>query len=102
MRETIGITDNDDFQMSGPQYPIHYTPQGTSGVLDIVLHKYVRLSDVSVCGILDSDQLPTFLHIMDHARARDVSNLLILSPFPYDFFEASDFFFLLVDPLDIS
>jgi hypothetical protein len=27
--------------------------------------------------------------------------LLLLSHFPYAFFEASDFFFLLMDPLDI-
>jgi hypothetical protein len=35
-------------------------------VLDIILHKNVRLSEVIVSDILDSDHLPTVFHFVDH------------------------------------
>jgi hypothetical protein len=42
-------------------------------VLDIVLHKNVRISEVNVMGILDSDHLPILFHKLDHVSTRNIS-----------------------------
>jgi hypothetical protein len=36
---------NNDFQISVPQSPTHYTPPGSCDVLDIMIHQNVRLSE---------------------------------------------------------
>jgi len=41
-------------------------------VLDVVVHRNVRLSDVTVSEILESDHLPILFHILDHVSARDI------------------------------
>jgi hypothetical protein len=46
---------------------------GNGDVLDIVLHKNIRLSDVIVSDILDSDLLPIMFHILDHVRTKQNS-----------------------------
>jgi hypothetical protein len=43
-------------------------------VLDIVVHKNVRLFEVTVSDILDSDYLPIAFHLLDHIRTRILSN----------------------------
>jgi hypothetical protein len=43
-------------------------------VLDIVVHKKVRLSEVIVADILDSDHLPIVLHLLDHVRTTNPSD----------------------------
>jgi hypothetical protein len=53
------------------QCPTHYSLGGGGGienVLDIVVHKNIRLSNVIVSDILDSDHLPVLFHILDHVR----------------------------------
>jgi hypothetical protein len=42
-------------------------------VLDIVVHKNIRVSDITVSDILDSDHLPIIFHIMDHVEIRNLS-----------------------------
>jgi hypothetical protein len=42
-------------------------------VLDIVVHKNIRVSDVIVSDYLDSDHLPILFHILDHAKVRNLS-----------------------------
>jgi hypothetical protein len=42
-------------------------------VLDIVVHKNIRLSNVIVSDILDSDHLPITFHIPDHVRTLNFS-----------------------------
>jgi hypothetical protein len=54
------LFDANDFEISAPQYPIHYSPVGNGDVLDI----------------LDSDHLPIIFHILDEVRAKNV-----LAPF---------------------
>jgi hypothetical protein len=51
-------------------------PWGSGDVPDIVVYKYIRLSNVIVFGILDSDHLPIIFHILDHVRTKNVSALL--------------------------
>jgi hypothetical protein len=64
------------FQISAPQCPTHHTPQGTGDVFDTLVHRNVRLSDVTVSDILDTDHLPVLFHILDHVSARDILALV--------------------------
>jgi hypothetical protein len=43
-------------------------------VLDIVFHQNIRLSDVIVSDILDSDHLPVIFHILEHVKIRNHSD----------------------------
>jgi hypothetical protein len=43
-------------------------------VLDIVVHKNVRLSEGIASDILDSDHLPVVFHLLDHVRTRNLSD----------------------------
>jgi hypothetical protein len=65
--------DASDFEISAAKYPTHYSPVGNLDVLDIVVHKNIRLSNVIVSGILDSDHLPIIFHILDHVRTKTIS-----------------------------
>jgi hypothetical protein len=69
----LHLFDQNDFEISAPQSPTHYSPQGNGNVLDIVVHQNVRLSEVSVIDALDSDHLPVAFHILDYVRYRDLS-----------------------------
>jgi hypothetical protein len=62
---------NCNFEISAPQYPTHFVTNG-SGVLDIVVHKDIRLSEVRVLDIMDSDHLPIMYCILDHIKAREI------------------------------
>jgi hypothetical protein len=46
---------------------------GNGDVLDIVVHKNIRLSVVIVSDILGSDHLPIIFHILDHVRTKNIS-----------------------------
>jgi hypothetical protein len=69
----LKLFDNNDFEISAPQCPTHYSPGGNGEVLDIVVHKNIRLSNVIVSDILDSDHLPIIFHILDHVRIQNFS-----------------------------
>jgi hypothetical protein len=56
--------------MSASQCPTPYSPVGNGDVLDIVVHKNIRLSNVIVSDILDSDHLPIIFHILDHVKTK--------------------------------
>jgi hypothetical protein len=62
------------FEISAPQCPIHFPPTGNGDVLEIVLHKNVRLSEVIVSEILDPDRLPIVFHLLGHIRSRNLSD----------------------------
>jgi hypothetical protein len=53
----LKLFEGNDFQISAPQYPTHYTPQGNGDMLDIAHHIKVRLLNATVCITLDSDHL---------------------------------------------
>jgi len=67
----IDLFDNNEFEISAPQNPTHYSPAGNGDVLDIVVQQNVRLSDITVSDTLDSVHLPIIFHILDHVRTRD-------------------------------
>jgi hypothetical protein len=46
---------------------------GNGDLLDTVVHKNGRLSDVVVSDILDSDHLPIIFHLLGHIRNRNLS-----------------------------
>jgi hypothetical protein len=43
-------------------------------MLDIVVHQNIRVSEVIVSDILDSDHLPIVFHILDHVKIRNLSD----------------------------
>jgi hypothetical protein len=53
-----------------------YTPDGKGGVLDIVVHHSIQLSEVIVTDILDSDHLPVLVHILDSVRESEALDLV--------------------------
>jgi hypothetical protein len=62
------LFDTSDFEISAPQCATYYYPVENVDILNIVMHKNIRLSDAIVSDILDSDHLPIIFHIMDHVR----------------------------------
>jgi endonuclease/exonuclease/phosphatase family metal-dependent hydrolase len=68
----LQLFDAGDFEISAQQCPTHYTPVGNGNVVDILVHKNIRLSNVIVSDILDSDHLPIIFHILDHVRTKNV------------------------------
>jgi endonuclease/exonuclease/phosphatase (EEP) superfamily protein YafD len=54
------------------QHTTHFVSDGRSDVLDIVVHKDVRISEVRVLDIMDSDHLPIMFCILDHVKAREI------------------------------
>jgi hypothetical protein len=65
-----------DLEISAPQCSTHYSLGGSGDVLDIVVYKNIRLPNVIVTDILDSDHLPIIFHILDHVRTKNVSGPL--------------------------
>jgi endonuclease/exonuclease/phosphatase family metal-dependent hydrolase len=72
----LQLFDTNDFEMSAPQCPTHYSPVRNGDVLDIMVHKNIRLSNVVVSDILYSDHLKIVFHILDHVRTKNVSEPL--------------------------
>jgi hypothetical protein len=70
----LNLLHINDFKISAQQCPTHYSPAGNGDVLDIVVHKNVRLSVVTVSDILDSDHLPIIFHLLHHVRTRNLSD----------------------------
>jgi hypothetical protein len=71
--ELLRLFDANEFEISAPQCPTHYSPAGNGDVLDIVVQQNVTVSDVIVSDILDSDHTPIILHILDHVKIRNLS-----------------------------
>jgi hypothetical protein len=69
----VDLFDVNEFEISAPQHPTHYSAAGNGDVLDIVVHKNIRVSDVIVSDILDSDHLPIVFHILNHVKIRNLS-----------------------------
>jgi hypothetical protein len=70
----LNLLHINEFEISAPHYPTHYSPTGNGGVLEIVVHKNVRLSEIVVSDIQESDHLPIIFHLLDHIRTRNLSN----------------------------
>jgi hypothetical protein len=63
---------NYNFDISAPQRSTHYTPDGRDDVLNIIVHQNVRLSEVIVSDILDSDHLPIMFSILDPVKTKEI------------------------------
>jgi hypothetical protein len=69
----LDLFDCYDFEISAPQCSTNYSPAGNGNVLDIVVHQNVRMSEVIVSDVLDSDHLPILFRILDHVTTRNLS-----------------------------
>jgi hypothetical protein len=70
----LHLSHANQFEISAPQCPTHYSPSGNGDVLDIVVHQNIIVSDVTFSDILDSDHLPIIFHILDHVKIRNLSD----------------------------
>jgi hypothetical protein len=69
----LHVFDTNEFEISAPQCPTHYSPSGNGDVLDNVVSQNIRVSDVIVSDILESDHLPILFHKLDHVKIRNLS-----------------------------
>jgi hypothetical protein len=69
----MALFDLSEFEISALQYPTRYFPAANGDVLDIVVHRNIRMSDVIVSDILDSDHIPIIFHILDHVKIMKLS-----------------------------
>jgi hypothetical protein len=67
----LNLLHINEFEISAPKCPTHYSPAGNGDVLDIVVNNNVQLSEV-----LDSDHLPIVFHLLDHVTIRYLSDLV--------------------------
>jgi hypothetical protein len=72
-RESFGFVGVVKLEISAPQCPNHYSLAGNCDILDTVVYQNIKLSGVIVSDILDSDQLPIALRILDHVKTKDLS-----------------------------
>jgi hypothetical protein len=56
--------------------PTHYSSARNGDMLDIMVYQNIRVSDVIVYDILDSDHVPKVFRILDHVKIRNIRNLL--------------------------
>jgi hypothetical protein len=63
---------NCNFEISVPLHPTHFVTNGRGDVLDIVVHKGVRLSEVRVLYIMDSVYILIMFCILDDIKARKI------------------------------
>jgi hypothetical protein len=71
----LELFDSSEFEISAPLCPTHYSPAGNGDLLDIVVHQNVRMTEIIVSDVLDSDHLPILFHILDHVTTRNLSDL---------------------------
>jgi hypothetical protein len=67
------LYDLKESEISTPQCRTHYSPARNGDVLDTVVHQNIRVSDVIVSDILDSDHLPIIFHILGHVKISHLS-----------------------------
>jgi hypothetical protein len=71
------LFDINEFKITVQQCPPHYSPAGNGDMLDIVVHKNIRLSHVTVSDdILDSGHLPIVFHILHHVKTKKLQEQL--------------------------
>jgi hypothetical protein len=54
----LQLFDASEFEISALQFPTHYPPEGNGDVLDIVVHKNIRISNFTVSDILSLKRGP--------------------------------------------
>jgi hypothetical protein len=71
----MALFDLSEFEILAPQCPTLYSSVGNGDVLDIVVHQNIRMSDVMVSDILDSDhtywiksKLGIFLNLLKNSQ----------------------------------
>jgi hypothetical protein len=67
------LYDLKESEISTPQWSTYYSPARNGDALDTVVHQNIRVSDVIVSDILDSDHLPIVFHILGHVKISNLS-----------------------------
>jgi hypothetical protein len=73
----LALFDVNQFEISTPHCSTHYSLAVSGDVLLIVVHQTIRLSDVIVSDILDSDSKPIVIHVLDNDRSRNRSEAIL-------------------------
>jgi hypothetical protein len=60
--------DANEYEISAPQCPTHYSPAGNGNVLHVVVLQNIRQSGIIVSDVLNSDHLTVIFHILEHVR----------------------------------
>jgi hypothetical protein len=72
-KELLELFHKNEFEISASQYPTHNSPARNGDTLDIVFYQNIRLSDVTVSDVLDSDHLPIIFYLLEHVKVRNLS-----------------------------
>jgi hypothetical protein len=64
------------FEISAPQCPTHYSPAVNGDVLHVLIHQNIGVSDVIISDILDSGHIPITLNIRDLVKIGNLSDLI--------------------------
>jgi hypothetical protein len=62
-KKLVDLFDLNEFKISAPECPTHYSPAENGDVLDVVVHQNIRVSDVIGSDILDSGHLTIVFHM---------------------------------------
>jgi hypothetical protein len=68
----LNLFVNCNLEISAPQHATHFIPNGRGDVLDILVHKDIRLSEVRFLDIMNSEYIPIMFCILDHIKAREI------------------------------
>jgi hypothetical protein len=71
----LNLQDKTDFHISAPRYQTQYIPSGNGDMLVKRLQRNVRMSDVNVLEIVDSDHLLILFHMLDYVSTNYISGL---------------------------
>jgi hypothetical protein len=69
----LELFHRNEFEISAPQCPTHYSPAGNGDILDTVVHQNIRLSDVTVSDVLDSDHLLIIFYLLESVKVKNLS-----------------------------
>jgi hypothetical protein len=72
-KKLLELFHKNEFEITTPKCPTHYSPAGNGDILDIVVHQNIRLSDVTVSDILHSDHLPIIFYLLEHVKVSNLS-----------------------------
>jgi hypothetical protein len=80
----LQLFDRSDFEILAPQYPSHYSPMGNGDVLDIVVHKNIRLTYLLKLQRLQNEVFRTTGNLPRYTLVRDM-HVAFQIPYVYDY-----------------
>jgi hypothetical protein len=71
--EVLNLIGMNEFEISAPQCPTHYSPAGNCDLLDILIHWNNISSCVIASDILYPHHLTGAFHVLDYVKTKNVS-----------------------------